>query len=498
VGLWPENRGLEHLSLGLIVHEEGGAMHNTNLHGICAWKDKIPVRTAQLAFLVILATVGTAACASSSTPPGANKYLGSFEQGGGYLFLRWQEGLEVMIWHDLAGEGTVDSAGFASGRLYVERGTARAADGCSLDWEVQTQDGTAGEVHIRGARYGLEAGNVFLVTTRAGTPAVRQLQRDLSAVPLDHDGILAFAEKDPDLIAFLNELPPASLPGATPTPPLTPTVTAQPTSRPSATTTSRPQSTAAPTSTAQPTSRPSATPDQPQILSFTASPDPVEWKGTVTLTWIMSGMTGAGITRLSPRGDILLETEALDLPASGSIAVKVPDEYNEAVKYYLGARDANGVLYQAYVTVGIICPYDEYMAPRCPLTQDTIWAAYEPFERGHTVWRSDTLQIYVLHADGSYETYEDTWHEGDPVEIPGSPPPGLYAPVRGFGNLYASLPDLRERLGWATAPEKGYTMRVETIPGGSGRYPATSVYFTLPNSEKVNLYPFTSTWEIIR
>jgi hypothetical protein len=113
------------------------------------------------------------------------------------------------------------------------------------------------------------------------------------------------------------------------------------------------------------------------------------------------------------------------------------------------------------------------------------------------VWRSDTLQIHVLHADGSCETYEDSWHEGDPVEIPGSPSPGLYAPVRGFGNLYASRPDLRERLGWATAPEEGYTMRVETIPGGSGRYPATSVYFTLPNSDKVNLYPFASTWEII-
>jgi hypothetical protein len=40
-------------------------------------------------------------------------------------------------------------------------------------------------------------------------------------------------------------------------------------------------------------------------------------------------------------------------------------------------------------------------------------------------------------------------------------------------------------------------MRVEAILGGSGRYAATSVYFTLPNSDKVNLYPFTSTWEII-
>ena len=264
---------------------------------------------------------------------------------------------------------------------------------------------------------------------------------------------------------------------------------------PTAVPTDSPQPT--PTSTAKPASRPSTTPDEPQILSFTASPDPVEREGTVTLTWNMSCMTGASITRLSPTGDIFLETEARDLPARGSVALKVPDEYTEAVKYYLGARDANGVLYRAYVTVGIICRYDEYMAPRCPLTQDAIWTAYEPFERGHMVWRSDTRQIYVLYNDGSYEIYEDTWHEGDPIETPGSPPSGFYAPVRGFGNLYAAQPDLRERLGWATAPEEGFTMRVETVRGGSGRYPGTSVFFTLPNNGKVNLYPFTSTWKIL-
>jgi hypothetical protein len=217
----------------------------------------------------------------------------------------------------------------------------------------------------------------------------------------------------------------------------------------------------------------------------------------VTLNWKARGVTSVGITRLSPEGDIFLETEALDLPASGSITLQVPDWYAERVRYYLGARDTSQVLHKAYVTVGIICPYEGYMAPRCPLTQDTIWAAYQPFERGFMIWRSDTREIYVLYASGSYETYEDTWHEGDPVDIPGTPPPGQHAPVRGFGNLYAHQASVREGLGWATAPEAGYSMNVETIQGGSGRYRATSVYFTFPDDQVVNLYPFTSTWEII-
>ncbi len=156
---------------------------------------------AHLALLVVLVTIGGAACGGSSTPPGASKVLGSSEQGG-YLFLRWQEGLDVMIWHDLVGEGTADSAGFATGRLYIERGSARFADGRSLAWEVQTVDGRMGEVQIGGVRYDLAVGTLFIVTTQGGTPAVRQLSRDLSAVPLDHDGILAFARNDPDLAAI--------------------------------------------------------------------------------------------------------------------------------------------------------------------------------------------------------------------------------------------------------------------------------------------------------
>jgi hypothetical protein len=293
---------------------------------------------------------------------------------------------------------------------------------------------------------------------------------------------------------------PTDTPQPTPTSTSTPEPTTAPTDtpQPTPTSTNTPQPTQTPTITSQPTLQPTSTPGEPpHIRSFTASPDPIERGGTVTLTWEAPGTISVGITRLTEEGDIFLMPEALDLPASGSITLQVPDDYVEHVKYYLGARDPNGVLYKAYVTVGIICRYDEYMAPRCPLTQDYVWAAHEPFEWGHMVWRSDTLEIYVLYADGTYETHEDTWQEGDPVDIPGTPPPGLQAPVRGFGNLYAQQPHVRERLGWATAPEAGYTMHVETIRGGSGRYPGRSIYFTLPDSRVVNLYPFTSTWEII-
>jgi hypothetical protein len=181
----------------------------------------------RFALLFILVTGAAAACSSGASPPGASKALGSVAQGG-YLFLRWQEGLEVMIWHDLAGEGSADSSGFATGTFYIERGSALSRDGRSLAWEVQTRDGKLGEVQIEGLHYDLAAGGLFLVTTQGGTSTIKQLSRDLSDVPLNHEGILAFAGTDPELTAFLNEVPPATPPSANPTS-LPPTTTPTPT-----------------------------------------------------------------------------------------------------------------------------------------------------------------------------------------------------------------------------------------------------------------------------
>ena len=231
------DKGLETLLPGLIVHEMGGVMSNNNRYGIRSWKGEAIIQLADLALVVVLLTIGVAACGGSSNPPQAAKALGSVAQGG-YLFLRWQEGLEVMIWHDLSGESTGHSAGSNAGRLHIERGSAQSADGRSLNWEVQTRDGRTAEVQIGAVRYDLAAGDLFIVTTRSGMPVVRQLRRDLSAVPLDHDGILAFARDDPDLAAFLDELPPAAsptaMPTATPTARLTPTATSTPSATPPA------------------------------------------------------------------------------------------------------------------------------------------------------------------------------------------------------------------------------------------------------------------------
>lgn len=82
------------------------------------------------------------------------------------------------------------------------------------------------------------------------------------------------------------------------------------------------------------------------------------------------------------------------------------------------------------------------------------------------IWRGDTRQIYVLRDDGSYQTFPDTFQEGDP-ERGGSPAPaGLQEPVRGFGQVWRENPAVREALGWAVAAEQGVEGTVRETPEG--------------------------------
>lgn len=63
-------------------------------------------------------------------------------------------------------------------------------------------------------------------------------------------------------------------------------------------------------------------------------------------------------------------------------------------------------------------------------------------------------RIYVLFEDGTVARFADSYVPGT-AEPNFQPPPGLYAPVRGLGKVWReqTAAQIRERLGWATAPE---------------------------------------------
>ena len=94
--------------------------------------------------------------------------------------------------------------------------------------------------------------------------------------------------------------------------------------------------------------------------------------------------------------------------------------------------------------------------------------AFQPFERGLMFWRADRRDINLLHSDGWWVGYDDTWDESQPVDDPSlTPPEGLLQPVRGFGKVWrTSLHGTQTDVGWALEPERGYDMLAQ--PFGSG------------------------------
>lgn len=96
----------------------------------------------------------------------------------------------------------------------------------------------------------------------------------------------------------------------------------------------------------------------------------------------------------------------------------------------------------------------------CPENYETN-VAIQHFERGHMIYRGplpldrayNTGSVYALFEDGTAQAFCDCITQQTPEPAP-TPPPGLYAPQMGFGKIWSMNSAVRERLGWATAPEK--------------------------------------------
>jgi LysM repeat protein len=117
--------------------------------------------------------------------------------------------------------------------------------------------------------------------------------------------------------------------------------------------------------------------------------------------------------------------------------------------------------------------------PPPPPTTISTGATFQPFQHGFMVWRADTGEIRVFFGatTGELAVYPASQYgplPGWPFVQPGVP---YQYPVQfGFGKVWNNIPGVRQRLGWATGGERGYTMVVEpasfTLPGG---YVATNV-----------------------
>jgi hypothetical protein len=108
------------------------------------------------------------------------------------------------------------------------------------------------------------------------------------------------------------------------------------------------------------------------------------------------------------------------------------------------------------------CPFG---APPIP-TQ--ISGAWQFFERGAMVYLAGSPgQIFVVTNDGRFRRFDDTFIQGVDPESGGEiPPVGLIEPVRGFGKVWRTNPDVRMALGWGVVPETGGALTLSVFERG--------------------------------
>jgi len=112
----------------------------------------------------------------------------------------------------------------------------------------------------------------------------------------------------------------------------------------------------------------------------------------------------------------------------------------------------------------------------CPGPVITSQAVGQNFQGGRVLWYEaapgsgeQRPTIYVIYNDRTWQSFPDTWQEGQPANDPSiAPPANWYQPERAIGKLWREQPGAHEKLGWAYAPEEAYQGRRQSPVNESG------------------------------
>jgi hypothetical protein len=195
--------------------------------------------------------------------------------------------------------------------------------------------------------------------------------------------------------------------------------------------------------------------------------------GTVLLSWEMVGAQAALVEITDEQlGSLVGLYEAL--PTNGSLPVVVPANLVNGVRFTLwgiNGDSSNLSSVQRLVSAAITLPLNAAdplpLAPTAAPTAIslaqpapvTVQAAYQPFERGFMIWVGSSGVVYVfLPMDSRVMVYEQQLYELLPDNpVTNVPPSGYFSPVSGFARVWGNDDTVRAMLGWAVAPEQGYT-----------------------------------------
>jgi uncharacterized protein YfiM (DUF2279 family) len=165
-------------------------------------------RLVKLTLFVLLLSLATVACWRAETPPGPDMAGGVYEYAG-YEYFHWNEGLNILIWHDAIANSSCDSSGATDVDTHFVQCWTQSETGQEFAWQIETRDGRTAQFSLDGQSFDLAAGTVFLVTTVNGTVDVQQLAIDLSGVNPENESITRFSLADPDISQFIEAAAPS-------------------------------------------------------------------------------------------------------------------------------------------------------------------------------------------------------------------------------------------------------------------------------------------------
>ncbi len=90
-----------------------------------------------------------------------------------------------------------------------------------------------------------------------------------------------------------------------------------------------------------------------------------------------------------------------------------------------------------------------------------IMTSWQPFERGAMIWRSDTLEIYVLTGDDKWQAYADKWRDGMTTSACAEAAQLSPALIHGFSATWCTEPGVREALGNPLAGETSWVGKAQ-------------------------------------
>ena len=239
---------------------------------------------------------------------------------------------------------------------------------------------------------------------------------------------------------------------------------------------------------------PAASPTRPTslaVVALTVSPNPVERGGEVSVRWDVpfavkvtlwqmtyDRQTGRWYRHTEEVPGFPLASPAVSSSTQGEWTGRVPGDARYSFRFELEARDSEGRLVEATSDVVELRCYPSIAGSGyCPFAPQTAAGEYQPFEKGHLLWRGDTGQVLIIPANPDYYlpwSLEQPAPETRPI---GEPPAALFPPAGRFAGLWSShlvqaiptgaatleqhsLP-LGALLGWATAPEQAYSLTVQ-------------------------------------